>query len=62
MTSSGFPRGTKSMTTLYLTEQGVTVTKTNGQLLVRKDGKVLQELPAIHLEQIVVFGNRHYRE
>jgi CRISP-associated protein Cas1 len=60
MTSSGFPRGTKNMTTLYLTEQGVTVTKTNGQLLVRKDGKVLQELPAIHLEQIVVFGNAHF--
>lgn len=48
------------MTTLYLTEQGVTVTKTNGQLLVRKDGAILQELQAIHVEQIVVFGNAHF--
>jgi CRISPR-associated protein Cas1 len=42
-----------------LTEQGATVTKTNGQLLVRKDGQILQELPAIHVDQIVVFGNAH---
>ena len=48
------------MTTLYLTEQGMTVTKTDGRLLVRKDGEILQDLPAIHIDQIVVFGNAHF--
>jgi CRISP-associated protein Cas1 len=48
------------MATLYLTEQGVTMTKTDGRLVVRKDGKILQDLPAIHIDQIVVFGNAHF--
>ena len=48
------------MGTLYLTEQGATVTKTDGRLLVRKDGQILQEIPAIHIDQIVVFGNAHF--
>lgn len=48
------------MTTLYLTEQGATVTKTDGRLLVRKDGQVLYDLPAVHVDQIVVFGNSHF--
>ncbi len=45
------------MGTLYLTEQGAVVTKTGERLLVRKDGKLLEDLPALHIDQIVVFGN-----
>jgi CRISPR-associated protein Cas1 len=45
------------MGTLYLTEQGTVVTKTGERLLVRKDGKLLHDLPALHVDQIVVFGN-----
>ena len=45
------------MGTLYLTEQGATVTRTGERLLVRKDGKLLHETPALHVDQIVVFGN-----
>lgn len=45
------------MGTLYLTEQGATVTRTGERLLVRKDGKLLQDMPALHVDQIVVFGN-----
>ena len=45
------------MGTLYLTEQGATVTRTGERLLVRKDGKLLYETPALHVDQIVVFGN-----
>ena len=45
------------MGTLYLTEQGSVVTKTGERLLVRKDGKLLHDLPALHVDQIVVFGN-----
>lgn len=48
------------MSTLYLTEQGALVTKTDGRLLIRKDGKTLHDLPAIHVEQIVIFGNVHF--
>lgn len=45
------------MATLYLTEQGSMVTKTGERLLVRKDGSLLQDVPALHVDQIVVFGN-----
>lgn len=45
------------MGTLYLTEQGAVITKTDGRIVVRKDGKILQDVPAIQIEQIVVFGN-----
>ena len=45
------------MGTLYLTEQGATVTRSGERLLVRKDGKLLYETPALHVDQIVVFGN-----
>jgi len=48
------------MATLYITEQGTTVTKSGERLLLRKDGKLLQELPAIQVDQIVVFGNAHF--
>jgi CRISPR-associated protein Cas1 len=45
------------MGTLYLTEQGAIITKTDGRIVVRKDGQVLQDVPAIEIDQIVVFGN-----
>ena len=48
------------MPTLYLTQQGATVTKTDGRIVVRKDRQVLQDIPAIHVDQIVVFGNTHF--
>jgi len=48
------------MSILYVTEQGATVTKSGERILVRKDGQLLLELPAIHVEQIVVFGNAQF--
>ena len=45
------------MGTLYLTEQGSTVTKTGERLVVRKDGELLCDVPALQVDQIVVFGN-----
>ena len=47
------------MGTLYIAEQGAVLTKTDGRLLIRKGRKVLQDIPAIHVEQIVLFGNVH---
>jgi len=45
------------MGTLYIAEQGAVLTKTDSRLLVRKGRKVLQDIPSIHVEQIVLFGN-----
>lgn len=45
------------MGTLYLTEQGATVARTGERLLVRKNGKVLEDVPALRVDRIVVFGN-----
>ena len=47
------------MATLYIAEQGAVLTKTDGRLLVRKDHKVLQDLPAVYVDRIVLFGNVH---
>ncbi|MEP7343047.1 MAG: CRISPR-associated endonuclease Cas1 [Acidobacteriota bacterium] len=47
------------MAILYLTEQGSTVNLTAGRIVVRKNDKLLQELPVFKLEQIVAYGNIH---
>jgi group II intron reverse transcriptase/maturase len=43
--------------TLYLMEDGCTLGKESERLVVRKQEKVLQEIPAIKVDQILVFGN-----
>jgi CRISP-associated protein Cas1 len=48
------------MGTIYITEQGATLAKTDGRLLIRKDDRILQDIPAIQVDQIVVFGNAHF--
>jgi CRISPR-associated protein Cas1 len=45
------------MSVLYITEQGATVGFTGGRIVVRKNRRILQELPVIKLEQIVAVGN-----
>lgn len=47
------------MTVLYITEQGATVSLRDGRAVVRKDGNVIQEVPAFKLDQVVTFGNVH---
>lgn len=47
------------MAILYLTEQGTTINLTAGRIVVRKNDKLLQELPIFKLEQIVAYGNVH---
>lgn len=44
------------MSILYVTEQGATVGFTAGRIVVRKNKRILQELPVVKLEQIVVIG------
>ena len=45
------------MSVLYVTEQGATVRCIEGRIIVKKEKKTLQEVPAHKLEQIVAVGN-----
>ena len=45
------------MTALYLTEQGAVLRRVGERLVVTKEHQVLQDVPVIHVEQVVVMGN-----
>lgn len=45
------------MTTLYVIEQGAQLHKESRRLCVRKDGKLIQEIPLFKVDQVVLFGN-----
>lgn len=45
------------MTVLYLVEQGATLRKSGDVLVVEKQGVELQHVPAIKVQQVVIFGN-----
>ena len=45
------------MGTLYITEQGAVISRTGERLVIRKGQTVLQELPAVQVDQIVILGN-----
>lgn len=45
------------MPVLYLTEQGATLRKQGGLFVLTKDDEVLSKVPAVKVEQVVVFGN-----
>lgn len=47
------------MSILYVTDQGATITKTGGRVVVRKKNKILEDLPAIGIERVIIFGNAH---
>ncbi len=44
------------MATLYLTEQGSKITRTSGRLVISKEGEVIQQIPIIKVERIVIYG------
>ncbi len=44
------------MATLYLTEQGSKITRTEQRLIVEKDTQVLLQVPIIKIERILIFG------
>ncbi len=44
------------MAVLYLTEPGTRLHKADGRLMVRKGDDVLEEIPLIHVEQVVLVG------
>ena len=45
------------MSVLYVTEQGAMIRFTEGRIIVGKEKKILQEVPAFKLDQIVAVGN-----
>jgi CRISPR-associated protein Cas1 len=45
------------MSALYLTEQGSVLRRVGERLVVTKDHQVLEDVPIIHVEQVVVMGN-----
>jgi CRISPR-associated protein Cas1 len=45
------------MTTLYLREQGSVLRRVGERLVVTKDHERLEDVPVIHVEQVVVMGN-----
>ncbi len=45
------------MSALYLTEQGAVLRRVGERLVVTKDHQVLEDVPIIHVDQVVVMGN-----
>ena len=47
------------MAILYITQQGAVLHKSGNQVIVKKDREVLQEVPIVQLDEVVIFGNGH---
>ena len=47
------------MAILYITQQGAVLHKSGNQVIVKKDRDVLQEIPIVQLDEVVIFGNGH---
>ncbi|RJQ63777.1 MAG: CRISPR-associated endonuclease Cas1 [Desulfobacteraceae bacterium] len=45
------------MHTIYLTDNGLQLKKRSGRILVKQDGKVLEEIPVLDLKRVLIFGN-----
>lgn len=47
------------MAILYVTQQGAVLHKSGNRIVVKKDHDVLQEIPIIKVDEVVIFGNGH---
>ena len=47
------------MAILYITQQGAVLHKSGNQIVVKKERDVLQEIPIVQLDEVVIFGNGH---
>ena len=47
------------MAILYITQQGAVLHRSGNRVIVKKDRDVLQEIPIIQLDEVVIFGNGH---
>lgn len=46
-----------SMRTLYLMEHGTEIGKEDERFIIRKEGKIIREVPALKVDQVMIFGN-----
>ena len=47
------------MAILYITQQGAALHKSGNRIIVKKQSDVLQEIPIVQLDEVVIFGNGH---
>ena len=47
------------MAILYITQQGAVLHKSGNQVIVKKNREVLQEIPIVQLDEVIIFGNGH---
>ena len=47
------------MAILYITQQGAVLHKSGNRIVVKKERDVLQEIPIVQLDEVVIFGNGH---
>ena len=47
------------MAILYIAQQGAVLHKSGNRVIVKKDRDVLQEIPIVQLDEVVIFGNGH---
>ena len=47
------------MAILYITQQGAVLHRSGNQVIVKKDRDILQEIPIVQLDEVVIFGNGH---
>ena len=47
------------MAILYITQQGTVLHKSGNRIIVKKDHDVLQEIPIVKVDEVVIFGNGH---
>ena len=47
------------MAILYITQQGAVLHKSGNRIIVKKDQDVLQEIPIVKVDEVVIFGNGH---
>ena len=47
------------MAILYMTQQGAVLHKSGNRVIIKKEREVLQEIPIVQLDEVVIFGNGH---
>jgi CRISPR-associated protein Cas1 len=45
------------MNSIYITDNGLQLQKRSNRIAVKKDGKIIQEIPTLDLKRVVIFGN-----
>ena len=45
------------MQTLYITDNGLQLRRRSNRIVLKKDGKVVEEIPILNLKRILIFGN-----